>query len=100
MFFMNSFFIPFFWLVNPLRIWKIIKRKFNYGKKHLTQEEANKLMEEESYDLGKRFAEVIEMMWFVYLYSTLIPIGAVIIVAGLIFYYWVDKYNLLRRSKV
>lgn len=57
-------------------------------------------MEEESYDLGKRFAEVIEMMWFVYLYSTLIPIGAVIIVAGLIFYYWVDKYNLLRRSKV
>lgn len=40
------------------------------------------------------------MMWFVYLYSTLLPIGAVIICAGLIFYYWVDKYNLLRRSKV
>ena len=39
-------------------------------------------------------------MWFVYLYSTLIPIGAVIIVIGLFFYYWVDKYNLLRRSKV
>lgn len=39
-------------------------------------------------------------MWFVYLYSTLIPIGAVITVAGLFLYYWVDKYNLLRRSKV
>ena len=39
-------------------------------------------------------------MWFVFLYSTLIPIGAVISVFGLIFYYWIDKYNLLRRSKV
>lgn len=40
------------------------------------------------------------MMWFVYLYSTLLPIGAMIICLGLIAYYWVDKYNLLRRSKV
>lgn len=40
------------------------------------------------------------MMWFTFLYSTLIPIGAVLTCAGLIFYYWVDKYNLLRRSSV
>jgi hypothetical protein len=50
--------------------------------------------------MGKRFAEVLEMMWFTYLYSTLIPIGAVIICAGLFIYYWIDKYNLLRRSSV
>lgn len=40
------------------------------------------------------------MMWFTYLYSTLIPVGAVITAFGLIIYYWVDKYNLLRRSSV
>ncbi len=57
-------------------------------------------MEEEKYDVGKRFAEILEMMWFTYLYSTLIPIGGVITAFGLIFYYWVDKYNLLRRSSV
>lgn len=57
-------------------------------------------MEEDSYDLGKRFGEVIETMWFVFLYSTLLPIGAVVSIMGLILYYWVDKYNLLRRSKV
>ena len=39
-------------------------------------------------------------MWFVFLYSTLLPIGAIVSVVGLMLYYWVDKYNLLRRSKV
>ena len=37
-------------------------------------------------------------MWFTFLYATLIPIGAFISTFGLIIYYWVDKYNLLRRS--
>lgn len=100
MFFMNSFFVPFFWLLNPTRIFKQAKRALKYGKASLTQREANELMEEEKYDVGKRFAEILEMMWFTYLYSTLIPIGAVITAFGLIFYYWVDKYNLLRRSSV
>lgn len=100
MFFMNAFFIPFFWLVNPFSIFKAIKRKCMKGRKDMTQHEANKLMEEESYDLGKRFAEIIETMWFVFFYATLLPIGAVISVCGLSFYYWVDKFNLLRRSKV
>lgn len=50
--------------------------------------------------MGKRFAEVLETMWFTFLYSTLIPIGAVITCAGLFVYYWTDKYNLLRRSSV
>lgn len=39
-------------------------------------------------------------MWFVFLYSTLLPVGAMISVVGLGLYYWVDKYNLLRRSKI
>jgi hypothetical protein len=39
-------------------------------------------------------------MWFTYLYATLIPVGAVITVFGLICYYWVDKFNLLRRSSI
>jgi hypothetical protein len=59
MFFVNSFFIPFFWLVNPFRLIKMIKRKIKYGKRSLTQREANYLMEDEHYDMGKRFAEVI-----------------------------------------
>jgi hypothetical protein len=57
-------------------------------------------MEDEHYDMGKRFAEIIETMWFTFLYSTLLPIGSVITMFGLSIYYWVDKYNLLRRSSI
>jgi hypothetical protein len=39
-------------------------------------------------------------MWFTYLYADLIPIGSFVILIGLFLYYWVDKYNLLRRSYV
>lgn len=37
-------------------------------------------------------------MWFTFLYSELIPLGSFLIVIGLALYYWVDKYNFLRRS--
>jgi len=39
-------------------------------------------------------------MWFTFLYSSLIPLGGVLSMIGLCLYYWVDKYNLLRRSSV
>jgi hypothetical protein len=39
-------------------------------------------------------------MWFTFLYSTLLPVGAIITIFGLLAYYWVDKYNLLRRSSI
>lgn len=50
--------------------------------------------------MGKRYAEILETMWFTFLYSSLIPFGAFLTLAGLLIYYWVDKYNLLRRSKI
>lgn len=40
------------------------------------------------------------MMWFTFLYADLIPIGAFLILFGFCLYYWVDKYNLLRRSSL
>lgn len=39
-------------------------------------------------------------MWFTFLYASLIPFGAFLSFIGLCIYYWVDKYNLLRRSKI
>lgn len=45
MFGMNAVFVPVFWLINPLRIYKLIKRKLKKGSKNMTQLEANELME-------------------------------------------------------
>jgi hypothetical protein len=44
MFFMNALFVPFIWLINPWQIAVLIKRKLNYGRRDLTQKEANKIM--------------------------------------------------------
>ena len=57
-------------------------------------------MENTPYDIGKRYAEVVEIMWFTSLYSSLIPIGACISLVGIVMYYWVDRYNLLRKSTI
>lgn len=37
-------------------------------------------------------------MWFTFFYSTIVPIGAFASLFGLIIYYWIDKWTLLRRS--
>lgn len=55
-------------------------------------------MEQPEYSVGKRYAEIVETLWFTFLYASLIPFGAILSLIGLSLYYWVDKYNLLRRS--
>lgn len=50
--------------------------------------------------MGKKYAEIVESVWFTYLYSSLVPGGAILICLGLCFYYWVDKMTLLRRSSI
>jgi len=100
MFFINSFFVPFIWLINPEQIYSLIMRYFYKGKRYFTQQEANKIMSDSNYKMGKRYAEIIKTMWFTFMYSSLIPFGAFISLIGLVIYYWVDKYNLLRRSSI
>lgn len=56
MFFLNALFVPLFWLINPFQLYKLLQRKLGYGKRELTQREANKLMEDSEYEIGKRYA--------------------------------------------
>lgn len=52
------------------------------------------------YNLAKRYADVIKIIWFTFMYGNLIPIGNLFSVVCLILYYWIDKYNLLRKSSL
>jgi hypothetical protein len=97
---MNAFFIPLIWFINPFQIYVLIKRKFYYKKKYVSQFEANHIMEDFNYSMGKRYAEIIKTIWFTFLYLSLIPFGAMLSLIGLTLYYWADKYNLLRRSSI
>lgn len=62
----------------------------------MRQDEANEIMEDYPYDMSKKYSEVFKLMWLTFLYSELIPFGSFLTLFGLIFYYWVDKYNFVR----
>jgi hypothetical protein len=57
-------------------------------------------MEDAPISLGKLYGEVIETVWFTYIYATVIPVGAMVTVVGLGLHFWADKYNLLHRSSL
>lgn len=56
MFFMNAFLVTIIWLINPWFIIHRLKRKYYFGRKDLTQKQANSIMEESKYSMGKRYA--------------------------------------------
>jgi hypothetical protein len=100
MFFFNAFLVPIIWMINPWYLFKLAKRACFQGHTEYTQSEANALMENPKYSMGKKYAELIESVWFTYLYYSIIPGGSVLILLGLILFYWVDKFTLLRRSSI
>ena len=57
-------------------------------------------MEYPDYLSGKRYADIMKTMWFSFVYSSVIPYGPLISGIGLFLYYWIDKYNLIKRRTV
>jgi hypothetical protein len=55
MFLFNSIFVPLFWLINPMYLARMFKRWRLFGSANLTQSEANIIMENPEYDVGKRY---------------------------------------------
>ena len=55
MFFFTAFLVPLIWLINPWYLWKLIKRYRYENSPFITQEEANSLMEDSEYVMGKRY---------------------------------------------
>jgi hypothetical protein len=56
MFFLSAFLVPLIWLVNPWYLFKLAQRKCFSGKKEYTQKQANELMQDPRYSMGKRYA--------------------------------------------
>lgn len=49
---------------------------------------------------GKRYADIMKTMWFTFFYCSIVPGGTVCSLLGIVFYYWVDKYNVLFRRTI
>lgn len=97
---LNALFAPLVWLINPWYLIQKLKIKLNFGRTDITQEHANEIMQYPEYNIGKRYAEVMKTMWFTIFYAYLIPVASLISLAGIILYYFVDKYNLLRKCSL
>lgn len=54
-------------------------------------------MEDCDYSQAKRYCDIMKTVWFTFFYGGIIPIGIVLSLLTLILYYWIDKYNVLRR---
>ena len=114
----NALIPPLVWLTDPWTHQKNHKRAEEIKKAqrkqcYLTQKECNELNEQVEYTQGKRYADIMKTMWviiptptpiklfqFTFLYGTCIPFGIIMSVLNLIIYYWIDKYNLLRRRTI
>ena len=57
-------------------------------------------MEKTEYYQAKRYADIMKTMWFTFLFGSAIPLGIVLSIVGLIMYFWIDKYNVMRRRTV
>jgi hypothetical protein len=42
----------------------------------------------------------MKTMWFTFLYAGCIPVGILFSMFGLTIYYYIDKYNVLRRRTI
>jgi len=91
------------WIFDPftaIRNWRRNRAKNQGEKCIMTQKEANTLMEMPGYHISERYADLLKTMWFVFLYGNLLPMATLMFLIYLIIFYWVDKYNLLRRRCV
>jgi hypothetical protein len=102
-FLLNAFIPPIVWFIDPWSLsheYKLNKELKNFDLCVLTQQELNELMEKPDYSSAKRYGDIMKTMWFTFFYGDIIPIGILFSIIGLILYYFIDKYNVLRRRTI
>jgi hypothetical protein len=80
----------------------IFKRYYKMqGKKCiLTQAEANELCESPKIDMADQFSGAANLLLTAIFFHPLLPISIPIAMIGLLFNYWVSKYNFLRKISI
>ena len=58
------------------------------------------IIQNPNFEIAGKYAVILNTMWITFLYAPLIPIALVFGIIGLIFFYWVQKYNIVRRSTI
>ncbi|CAD8085697.1 unnamed protein product [Paramecium sonneborni] len=94
----NSFFVPILAYLDPLYFYKLYQQQFFKVNNNLNQIEANKIFEGPSVLLYESYAYICLSLWISLLFAPLLPISLLFCSLGLLLYYWIQKYLLLRRN--
>jgi len=99
---LNAFVPSLSYYFNPFYILRIFKRSSVRSSaadpnSKVTQNDANSVFEGPPVDMAQRYANVQKTMLFTAFYASVVPVGILFSIAGLIITYWTDKYLLLRR---
>ena len=95
-----SFLDPLFSLMDPWLLWKWYKRReIIRGDSYLPQQEANESFEGIRYAVSEKTSKFLKMMLLAMSVSCVYPPATLISSIICLFYYWVDKYYLLRICK-
>lgn len=77
------------------------RRAMEQGENSLmTQKEANQLFEDFACDFAEKYSCLIKSMFVAALYAPILPMALVWTIIGNFLMYYVDKYNILRRSSI
>ena len=104
-FLVNSFVSPFMWTFNPgfyIKKWKIfsIESKKNSNMRHnMTQRELNELYEFIDIELAYKYSYIAKTLLMTFFYLPLLPLGIIFSMCGLIFGFYLEKFNVGHRYR-
>ena len=100
-FLFNSFVTPIMWTINIKFIYKKIKQciieqkeKINYNQKEL-----NELYELQSMNIAAKYSYLVRTVLMSFYFASIFPLGFGISSIGLIFAYWLEKFNFSKMYK-
>ncbi|CAK83672.1 unnamed protein product (macronuclear) [Paramecium tetraurelia] len=94
----NAILIPLSLYFNPLYLLKKIRQLRIEKNKDLDQYQANKLFEGPQVEFYDQYSYLCKTTWLTFFFAPLIPISILFGQVGLVSYYWIEKYLLLRRN--
>jgi hypothetical protein len=53
-------------------------------------------MEKPEFIIGKHYSDILKTMWFTFFFCPIIPVCSIITLIGLIIYYWMSKYSIIK----
>lgn len=98
----NAILSPFLKLFDYMQYWSLLKRRWSdypSNKLYFDQKELNEAFEGKKFEVGDHYIYMVKTTVFTCFYLSLQPIIAAFSAVGLFLMYWVDKYEMIRRSK-